>query len=245
MGQIFLVRHGQASFGSADYDQLSPLGVEQARVLGEWFGQCGQRFDRVITGDLKRHKQTAESCMQALGAFTDQQIERQIDAGFNEYDHEEIMLRHRPEFADPEATKRFLATQENPKRAFQHEFEQAMARWMSGKHDADYRETWHAFRSRCTAALARLVDGADASQKIAVFTSGGTISTLCQHVMELSDYSVYQLNWSLVNSAVTKLLFQSGQIASGQAAASRISLSYLNNYAHLERLGKNEAITYR
>jgi broad specificity phosphatase PhoE len=245
MGQIFLVRHGQASFGAADYDQLSTLGIEQARILGDWFAHCGQRFDRVVTGDLKRHKQTAESCMQALAAKSDQHIEHQIDAGFNEYDHEEIMLRHRPEFADPEATKRFLATQENPKRAFQHEFEQAMARWMSGKHDADYRESWQAFRTRCIAALTRLVEGADASQKIVVFTSGGTISTLCQHVMELSDYSVYQLNWSLVNSAVTKLLFQSNQGASGQAAASRISLSYLNNYAHLEQSGKSEAITYR
>jgi broad specificity phosphatase PhoE len=31
MGQIYLVRHGQASFGSANYDQLSELGHEQAR----------------------------------------------------------------------------------------------------------------------------------------------------------------------------------------------------------------------
>jgi broad specificity phosphatase PhoE len=245
MGQIFLVRHGQASFGAADYDQLSTLGIEQARILGEWFLHCGQCFDRVVTGDLKRHKQTAESCMQALGAMNDKHIEPQIDAGFNEYDHEEIMLRHRPEFADPEATKRFLAAQESPKRAFQHEFEQAMARWMSGKHDADYRETWEAFRTRSIGALTRLVDGAEASQKIVVFTSGGTISTLCQHVMELSDYSVYQLNWSLVNSAVTKLLFQTSQGRDGQSEANRISLNYLNNYAHLERLGKSEAITYR
>ena len=109
---------------------------------------------------------------------------------------------------------------------------------MSGKHDADYRESWQAFRTRCIAALTCLVEGAErAPQKIVVFTSGGTISTLCQHVMELSDYSVYQLNWALVNSAVTKLLFQSNQGASGQAA-NRISLSYLNNYAHLEAAGQ-------
>ncbi len=61
MGQIYLVRHGQASFGSANYDQLSALGGEQARLLGEWFANCGQRFDRLVTGDLQRHRQTAGS----------------------------------------------------------------------------------------------------------------------------------------------------------------------------------------
>ncbi|MFP2905716.1 histidine phosphatase family protein [Pyxidicoccus sp. 3LFB2] len=35
MGVVYLVRHGQASFGAADYDQLSETGLAQARVLGE------------------------------------------------------------------------------------------------------------------------------------------------------------------------------------------------------------------
>ena len=70
MGQVYLVRHGQASFGAADYDQLSPTGVEQARVLGRWFAQCGHRFTRVATGSLKRHRQTAEAC---LGVIPDAQ----------------------------------------------------------------------------------------------------------------------------------------------------------------------------
>lgn len=245
MGQIFLVRHGQASFGSDDYDQLSPLGLEQARILGEWFGHCKQSFDRVVTGDLKRHRQTADACMTALSECGGDVIERGIDAGFNEYDHDEIMMRHRPEFADPDAVKRFLAAHENGKRAFQPEFEKAMARWMSGDHDADYREPWRAFRERCTAALNRLMDDAGASQKIVVFTSGGTISTLCQYVLGLSDQSVCQLNWSLVNSAVTKLLFQSNRVKPGEPAVNRISLSYLNNFAHLERLSNNDSITYR
>jgi broad specificity phosphatase PhoE len=245
MGQIFLVRHGQASFGSADYDQLSPRGIEQARILGEWFGHCRQTFDRVVTGDLKRHRQTADACLTALSHCGEKAVETESDAGFNEYDHEEIMVRHRPEFADPDAVKRFLAAHEHGKRAFQLEFEQAMARWMSGSHDADYREPWPIFRARCTAALLRLMESAGASQKVAVFTSGGTIATLCQYVLELSDRSTYQLNWSLVNSAVTKLFFQSERLQEGQPANIRVSLGYLNNFAHLERLADRASITYR
>ncbi|HEY8025597.1 MAG TPA: histidine phosphatase family protein [Burkholderiaceae bacterium] len=237
MGQIYLVRHGQASFGTANYDQLSSLGAEQGRLLGVWFAECGHSFDHVVTGALHRHRQTADSFLDAMGAMPS----RTVDPGFNEYDHEEILIRHRPDFADPEAVKRFLVEHENGKKAFQKIFEDAMARWMSGEHDADYGESWAAFRARCVAALSRLVDGAGASQRIVVFTSGGTISTLCQHVLGMSDRQTFQLNWSLVNSAVTKFLFQAG--TGGED--SRISMSYLNNFAHLEKTGDNAIVTYR
>ncbi len=93
MGQIYLVRHGQASFGKENYDQLSDLGMEQGRLLGKWFADCGVQFDQVVTGDMERHRQTAEACLAQLpqaypasGWVT--------DAGFNEYDHREVLQRH-------------------------------------------------------------------------------------------------------------------------------------------------------
>ena len=58
MGHLYLVRHGQASLGAADYDQLSPLGAQQSQRLGEHWRAQGLRFDAVITGSLKRHAQT-------------------------------------------------------------------------------------------------------------------------------------------------------------------------------------------
>jgi broad specificity phosphatase PhoE len=235
MGQIYLVRHGQASFGSADYDQLSPLGCEQGRMLGEWFSHCNQHFNQVVTGSLKRHRQTADACIAALPSASRPQTEWQTDAGFNEYDHDEVLMRHRPDFVEPGAIKRFLAEPGNGKRAFQLMFQEAMQRWMSGRHDADYREPWPVFRARCIAALERLVENAAPSQNIAVFTSGGTIATLCQYVLRLDDRQVAELNWSLANCAVTKFFYQPG----------RIALSYLNNFAHLEWRGAANAITYR
>lgn len=235
MGQIYLVRHGQASFGSTNYDQLSELGLEQARLLGEWFANCRQQFHRIVTGDLKRHRQTADACIGRLPKADLADVDWHTDPGFNEYDHHEVMVRHRPDFDDPAEVKRFLASSPNARRAFQEIFEVAMARWMSGQHDDDYRESWPAFRARCVGALQRLLDNADKSQSIVVFTSGGTIATLCQHVLGLSDKQVADLNWTLVNCAVTKLLFR----------PDRVTLSYLNNYAHLEWLGQPHTITYR
>jgi broad specificity phosphatase PhoE len=235
MGQIYLVRHGQASFGSAEYDQLSPLGMEQARLLGEWFAHGSLGFQRVVTGTMKRHRQTADTCIAALPKRLRSEMDWHTNAGFNEYDHHEVLMRHWPDFEDPTEVKRFLAETENAKRAFQQIFQSAMKRWMSDEHDADYNEPWPVFRERCVASLKRLIDSAAPSQNIIVFTSGGTIATLCQHVLGLPDTQVAELNWSLVNCAVTKLFYQRDKVV----------LSYLNNFAHLEWLGEKHAVTYR
>lgn len=240
MGQIYLVRHGQASFGSVNYDQLSDLGAEQSRMLGQWFAQSRQQFHRVVTGDLERHKQTADACVSQLPEGRIAQPEWHTDPGFNEYDHHEVLVRHRPDFDDREVVKRFLMSSPNAKHAFQGIFEAAMGRWMGGEHDHDYREPWPVFRARCIGALQRLLDSADKSQSIVVFTSGGTIATICQHVLGLTDRQVAELNWTLVNSAVTKLLYRSGG-----GLDRRVTLSYLNNYAHLELFGQPHTITYR
>lgn len=237
MGQIYLVRHGQASFGAADYDKLSATGVEQARLLGSWFASCQLRFGQSVTGSLRRHRETAEAC---LAALPDPLRPAQVlaDPDFDEYDHTDVLVRHRPEFADTEAANAILARHDNPRRAFQQIFDDAMARWMGGQHDTEYRESWPAFRARCVRALRRLVEEAAAAQSAIVFTSGGPIAAICQELLGFPDRRAAELNFSLVNSAVTKLLYRSGQ-------PDRVSLSYLNNFAHLEQTGQAHTITYR
>ena len=58
MGTLTLVRHGQASFGAADYDRLSDLGTRQCRELGRWFRERGLAFEAVLCGTLRRHEQS-------------------------------------------------------------------------------------------------------------------------------------------------------------------------------------------
>ncbi|MRW91508.1 histidine phosphatase family protein [Duganella sp. FT80W] len=234
MGQIYLVRHGQASFGSANYDQLSTLGYEQARLLGQWYANRQQSFSHVITGGMARHRQTADTC---LGELPKQQLvdaEWITDEDFAEFDHHEVLLRHVPEFADAVAFKALLANHVDPPRALEHLFRAAMQRWMSGWHDDEYSETWPDFRRRCIRALERL-DTDTRGQEVIVFTSGGVIATLMQHLLGLQDFQVMELNWTLANCAVTKILQRPGQF----------TLGYLNNYAHLEWLGQPGAVTYR
>jgi len=237
MGQITLVRHGQASFGSADYDRLSALGVEQSRRLGLWLAERGQPFDTIVTGGMLRHRQTAEACLAAMPAALSGGDAWIVDPDFNEYDHHEVLVRHWPAFDDPEAVKAFLCTpaggHPDGRRAFQKIFEDAMARWMSGAHDADYAETWERFRTRCIAALVRLAANAGPSQNLLVFTSGGPIAAIAQHLFEMPDHAMASLNWTLVNCGLTKLFYR------GQ----RMSLGYLNSHAHFE--ADPDFITYR
>ncbi|MBI3283904.1 MAG: histidine phosphatase family protein [Burkholderiales bacterium] len=243
MGQIYLVRHGQASFGSQNYDQLSELGIQQAQQLGRWWAARDLSVSRVVTGDLQRHRQTAQACMAELLGQPAGALDTgawQSDTGFNEYHHHEVLARHVPEFDDPAAVKHFLLHTPNGKQAFQDIFSQAIARWMSGWHDADYRETWPAFRRRCVAALERQLQQPDAAKNIVIFTSGGTISALCQHVLGFPDARFAELNWSLVNSAVTRLHVQP---ATAEQPA-RLALAYLNNFAHLEQSNNPKHITY-
>ena len=122
MSSILLVRHGQASFGAADYDDLSPAGHEQSRVLGAALAARGVVPDLVVTGGMKRHAQTADGVLDGAGWST----AVDVDPGWNEFDHLQVLAVHdRPTTVEGESEKV----------AFQRWFEEATRRWASGEHD--------------------------------------------------------------------------------------------------------------
>lgn len=235
MGSILLVRHAQARFGSDDYDRLSDLGREQARLLGEWLAGRARRIDAVVTGNMRRHRETAQACLAQVPAALRPGEDARADPGFDEYDADHVVMCHRPEFADSAALRAHIRASADPRRTFQGMFAAAMTRWMCGVHDPDYRESWPAFRDRCVGALERVIAAAGSSQCVAVFTSGGPIAAICQHLLGLDPGRTLEVNGVLVNCATTGLLYQ----------PHRVSLSHLNNYAHLERAGNPQMVTYR
>ena len=93
MGNLYLVRHGQASFGAADYDNLSDLGVQQSVRLGEYFAQKGIPFDAVLTGSLRRHTQTWNGIAQGAGL----DHTPLVWPGLNEYDSEAVIQAIHPQ----------------------------------------------------------------------------------------------------------------------------------------------------
>ena len=92
MGTLYLVRHGQASFGADDYDRLSELGHRQSERLGEYFKGKGLEFQAVITGTLRRHQETFAGIARGL----DWQAQPVLWPGLNEYDSEAVIQAIHP-----------------------------------------------------------------------------------------------------------------------------------------------------
>ncbi|GGY69676.1 histidine phosphatase family protein [Marinobacter zhanjiangensis] len=229
MATIHLIRHGQASFGDDNYDQLSAIGWQQARVLGQWLAGKVQP-DVVIGGDMQRHRETVEAI--ASGYRTDFP-DMQVASGFNEFDHAAVVHRLKPEWADRERMQADLQTAEKPAKFFQQTFVKAVDRWASGDYDSEYPETWLQFKTRVQQALDDLVDWANGGE-VFVSTSGGPIAVILQSLLGISDQKTLGLNEVIANTSVTRVLY------SGR----RRSLAVFNNYSHLEAEGP-EMVTFR
>ena len=224
MASIYLIRHGQASFGQANYDQLSDLGEQQAAHLGRSLKARFGQFDQVYLGSMARHKQTAEACLDSMGQ---ESTDFQVNPGWNEYDHENILACFDPAFTTPDGIESFVRQQQNPKKAFETLFNNAMNRWMSGDFDSDYTESWQHFQQRVRDALAHAAENASkdtSAKKIAVFTSGGPITLLSQYLLGVDAERIMQLNWTLLNCGVSKIV----------TTGSRMFLASLNEHPHFE-----------
>ena len=174
MSRVLLVRHGQASFGAADYDDLSPTGHEQSRVLGAALAARGVVPDVLVVGAMRRHAQTASGVLDGAGWTADVEV----DAGWNEFDHLQVLAVH-----DRPAT----VEGESEKAAFQRWFEDATRRWSSGAHDEAYDESYAAFTARVGAALSRLVDALPRSGTAVVLTSGGPVAWVAASLLADTD----------------------------------------------------------
>lgn len=213
MKQILLARHGQASFGQDNYDQLSALGGRQAWLLGRYYRQMQQPIDGILTGTLQRQRDSARYFWQGYQGWQHTQlapsdaslddaelglaIHHQVIADFDEFDHQQVFLRAHPEFVDKAVIMRELATAAVPKLRLAQLFDVALRRWHSGEHDSDYTESWQQFSQRAWRAMhasIRELDSlclgceADVGQRqsdgsLLVFTSGGVISAIAAQLL--------------------------------------------------------------
>ncbi|GGB68277.1 histidine phosphatase family protein [Shewanella inventionis] len=243
MAAIYLIRHGQASFGSNDYDQLSEKGSQQAAILGQYW-RARPEPSKFFCGDLLRHGQTLTGFMKGYQGETTPTV---IHSGFNEFDHVDILQKYNAQWHNFAKMNESLNQLSDPNKALQKEFLQALNRWISGTHDQDYKESWVQFKARCIRALQNVIEQELAkkrqpsrdsqtskSKDILVFTSGGTISVIVQHILQLSDQQTLALNQQARNTGVTKLLFSENML----------SIDYFNNYSHLEQVGE-EWVTFK
>ena len=234
MGSIYLIRHGQASFGADDYDVLSPIGIRQAEIVGAHLAQLGVRIDRSLSGDLRRQQHTARS---ALSQFSDTPVpELEIDPAFNEFDADSVIRSLLPELLPDEPQALHILRNAPQNRAeFQRLFALLIGRWISGDYDKPDLQSWPAYVAQVQAGLSRLLEQAESKQNIAVFTSGGTITALLHLITGVPPAKAFELNWQIVNTSLSCLKFR----------GSEVSLASFNSHVHLQLLKAPELITYR
>jgi broad specificity phosphatase PhoE len=223
MGQLLLVRHGQASFGADDYDALSPLGFEQSTLLGGNLAQRRIRVARVVQGGMRRHRETAETCVAAAGWQVPDLV---VDQGWDEFDFGAVLALHPQDLGDTVPSKA----------QFQEWYELATAAWIAGE-DRPYAETFVAFTDRVGAALDRAV-ALTADGDVAVFSSGGPIAWAVATVLAPTagaDHAALweRLNRTMVNSSLTRLI----------CGSRGVNLLSFNEQSHLD--GVDGALSYR
>ena len=236
VGSIYLIRHGQASFGADDYDVLSPIGFRQSELLGQHLAELGVRFDRCLSGDLQRQKDTAKTALQQLNAGGMNVPQLEIDSAFNEFDADAVIRALLPDVlpAEPMALEVMRNAREH-RAEFQRLFALLIGRWISGDYDNPGIEPWSGFVQRVTDGLQRLLQHADNRHNIGVFTSGGTITALLHALTGVSPDKAFELNWQIINTSLSRLKFRGKEVV----------LASFNSQVHLDLLKAPELITYR
>ena len=197
MGNLYLVRHGQASFGAEDYDNLSELGRKQAVRLGEYFCENGQLFDTVFTGTLRRHRQTWAGINEGLQSSQPVPvIER---PGLNEYDPAAIISAIHP---GPLVHPKTPAGIRNHCRLLRD----GLAAWMQEKTAPQGMSSYAQFLSGVTTALDE-IRSEHFGKNVLIASSGGPISTAVGHILGTSHEGTIDLNLRIRNSSLSEIVF--------------------------------------
>jgi broad specificity phosphatase PhoE len=236
MAVVYLVRHGQASFGAADYDVLSEAGRRQSAALGAELARRGVVPDRVVTGSLARQRDTATLALEAAGA----DVKPDVDDRWNEYDHLALLAHHQ---AGEGPAPRFGGTgvgvgggemsTDGQARAVQQALDGALAAWVAAGECADCERPWPRFRDETSAAMAELVASLGRGGVGVAVTSGGVIAAVSAGLLGLPADGLVRLNRVVVNSSVTT-------VVSGRSGTTLLSF---NEHGHL--FGTEAPVTYR
>lgn len=220
MSTILLVRHGQAAWGSRDYDRLTKMGVMQAHALGASFAAQALAPRVLVTGGMRRHDQTAV----ALAAGADWTSAWVVDARFAEFDHMNVIHAHRPAYRYGALMRADLARTFRPRSAFWKMFDAAIARWRSGEHEVDYTETYAAFAARVDAGLAALRTTLGDNEVAIVVTSAGVMATVAANALDRDSTTLWRaLFRSAANTGIHTL----------DAGPGHLRVVSLNAHTHL------------
>ncbi|QTD44908.1 histidine phosphatase family protein [Ottowia testudinis] len=224
MPTLYLVRHGQASFGADDYDHLSDLGRRQSVRLGQYWRErfgAALRFDAVLTGTLRRQIGTWQGMAEG-GAFDAPHVSW---PGLNEYDSHAVIAAIHPE---P------LARPGTPELYRQHFrlLREGLAAWMDGRVQPVGMPSYADFRAGVVGALDHVRQNFKGD--VLLVSSGGPIATAVAHILDAPAATSIELNLRIRNTAVTEFAF----------TPKRHQLITYNTLPHLDAETYRDWVTY-
>jgi len=222
MAELFMVRHGQASFGTDDYDRLSALGERQGEWLGEYFAERGFVFDCVLAGSMRRQRSTAAAILRGLGAATGYE---ELD-WLNEYDFHSLYRLATEDY--PELQDQVLGS----KADYYKGLKRVLELWSENRISGRVPETWTGFQDRIAAAMEHI--RSLGGRRVLAVSSGGVMAAIAQQVLQAPAATAIALNMQLRNTGVCHYYFN----------AQSIRLASFNNLPHLDRPERLASISY-
>lgn len=223
MGTLLLIRHGQASYGEADYDRLSTRGEEQARALGKFLET--QRIDQVFVGPLRRQQGTAQLAREVATGMPEPKTLVELA----EYPAFDLLQHFMPKLVatDP----KFAALTQTPSRELANEaFHTIIGKWARDEWRVDGVEHVAAFADRVRSGLDRIVREARSGARIAVITSAGPIGVAVGLTFGATPHHMVRTSVVIRNASISELKFRSQEF---DWHPERVSLLSFNSTHHL------------
>jgi broad specificity phosphatase PhoE len=231
MGTIYLIRHGQAAFGTDDYDRLTKMGINQCRHLGEYLAQRKVQIDAAFCGSLTRHRQSLEAVLEGYGHHGAVPVNQagEIFPALNEYDPKAVVEAFNGERIAPHAA----AEARDPQVVRQHFrlLRDALVAWADARTEPLGMPTFARFQSDAydvlRVARERFTDG-----NVVIVSSGGPIGAIVAKTLESPAAIAVDLNLRIRNASLTEFA----------TSSRRHHLVAFNGIAHLE--DKPDCVTY-
>jgi broad specificity phosphatase PhoE len=215
---LYLIRHGQASYGVANYDKLSPLGIKQARAVGVALaGPMHEPLDAVYAGPLVRQRTTAEHMREAC-AEAGRELPAIIELPeLSEYPAFELLRHWVPKLAEEDPAFAALAgegaEQQDMIALLDRAFDHVIGRWGRGEIDTPGVESIAEFTARVRRALEIITKNHGRGTRVAAVTSGGVIGAALHLALELAPVRTLDLMKMVRNASISELAFRPGQLS--------------------------------
>lgn len=230
MGAIYLVRHGQAAFGTDDYDRLTEIGFTQARLLGGFLAARQLRCAAIYTGTLRRHSETVRGILDGGPAIAHGSAVESVP-GLDEYHPEALIASLMGDSFAPAP----IPTRDNPASAREHfrRLREALLAWTEGRIQPAGMPAWQDFQRAAVDVLVQ-ARRRHPEDNVLIVSSGGPIAAIVAAALESPPKVAIELNLRIRNSAVTEFTM----------SARRHQLLSFNALPHLEAQSDATLTTY-